>query len=682
MLIPVSDSETTTPVSDAQQVTKGMKKRFLVINHGKKAKIQVDASLVTGKVLKEIDSASGNNVSVVEFQTEEQFEEFQGLGYDSSEIEVDQVRFIQRLNDRSKFGSKRDYFHEEIQRHLAANTQVIPYGIKKVFQGNVPDPSYFPSEIRHPICVLDSGINSTHPDLANIKLTSGDGQSTEDCEGLWHGTHVSGTIVAEDNDFGVVGVFPGAPLMFVKLFGGSQCGWDYTAHTYASDLIEAAMNCIQKGAKILSMSLGGLGQSAYEKTMFQEIFEKHEVLLFAASGNSGSSDYLFPASYPSLISVAATDSSDEVAEFSTYNNQVDISAPGVDILSTVGAPAMFPLLVGGEFYPMKYMDYSVRLPAGQDINTQACICEKLSCPSSCNSKLCIMPRGGGSFKEKGSICKGQGGVAAVIYNYAGQSFITGTLEDSTLDIPVFDVSGTVGPLIIQQNLTQAWVITGGDGLPYNVESGTSMATPHASGVAYLLWNKYPDCKNYHIREALESTSKDLGTSGSDNWYGKGLIQYWSAAEYLEGLGCNGPVVEAPAMTPSIRKPSAVPSIVPSVISGLFEPKPDLSILYVKQISYFVKNQSVNVEVVLSSPVANVVVTLTPFKNNQQAGTFSNTTDANGTSDTQVGQANENDLWSTSITGVEIPQGESFYYDETQNFIDVGFIVPGGRKIRH
>ena len=60
------------------------------------------------------------------------------------------------------------------------------------------------------------------------------------------------------------------------------------------------------------------------------------MLLVAAAGNSGNGAYSYPASYNNVISVAATDSSDDRAPFSQFNDQVDIAAPGVGVPSTTG----------------------------------------------------------------------------------------------------------------------------------------------------------------------------------------------------------------------------------------------------------------------------------------------------------------------------------------------------------
>merc|ERR1719197_2130187 len=84
------------------------------------------------------------------------------------------------------------------------------------------------------------------------------------------------------------------------------------------------------------MSLGGGGASDFERNYFQDLFDNQGVLTIAAAGNGGSPSYLYPASYPSIMSVAATDSSDAKASFSQYNDEVDIAAPGVSVLSTVG----------------------------------------------------------------------------------------------------------------------------------------------------------------------------------------------------------------------------------------------------------------------------------------------------------------------------------------------------------
>merc|ERR1719330_1880363 len=120
------------------------------------------------------------------------------------------------------------------------------------------------------------------------------------------------------------------------------------------------------------------------------------MLNIAASGNSGPGSINYPAYYPSVVSVGATDDTDKIASFSSTNSEVDISAPGVEVLSTIG-------------------------------------------PGS---------------------------------NYA-----------------YYD--------------------------------GTSMATPHVSGAALVLWNKVPSATNAEVRAALNAGATDLRAPGRDNYYGNG-----------------------------------------------------------------------------------------------------------------------------------------------------------------
>lgn len=74
---------------------------------------------------------------------------------------------------------------------------------------------------------------------------------------------------------------------------------------------------------------------------------------------------------------------------------------------------------------------------------------------------------------------------------------------------------------------------------YGLMDGTSMATPHVSGVAALVWSNYKQCSNYEIRDALNASAKDLGTPGWDYRYGYGLVQAKAASDYLAAKGCKG-----------------------------------------------------------------------------------------------------------------------------------------------
>jgi len=226
---------------------------------------------------------------------------------------------------------------EDTQDGQRKLSEEIPYGIPMVRAGpGDGENEYLTStNIVSPkkVCVIDSGYDNNHEDLP-----SADGVSTFGSAGSWstdgcdHGTHCAGSIGAIGNTKGVVGVI-GDPtkldFFIVRVFN-DDCYWASTA-----GLISAVEKCIDADADIVSMSLGGSFNSQIEADAFKKHYNDDNVLFIAAAGNGGNNAMLYPASHPAVMSVAAVDSGEVKASFSQFNSQVEISAPGVSIKSTV-----------------------------------------------------------------------------------------------------------------------------------------------------------------------------------------------------------------------------------------------------------------------------------------------------------------------------------------------------------
>jgi len=218
---------------------------------------------------------------------------------------------------------------EDSRRYLQFwNSQSVPYGIDMVKAQQVWE-KYNVRGAGVKVCVLDTGITRDHEDFNTNNLSGysgGEAVTPWDRDGDGHGTHVSGTIAAADNDNGVVGVAPDAEIYTVRVF-------DNGGNFYGSDVVAAAEACRDAGAQIISMSLGGPSYLGDEKRIFDSLFDQG-ILPIAAAGNDGDDDYSFPASYARVMSVAAVNSNRNHASFSQYNDRVDIAAPGVNIRST------------------------------------------------------------------------------------------------------------------------------------------------------------------------------------------------------------------------------------------------------------------------------------------------------------------------------------------------------------
>ncbi|MCF7223625.1 S8 family peptidase [Marilutibacter chinensis] len=301
---------------------------------------------------------------------------------------------------------------------VVVDGETVPWGIQAVDSLGVPYGG------GRKVCIIDTGYDLGHPDLQTSRVDGEDegagAWDNSDGGGLHpHGTHVAGTIAAlGGNGQGVIGVVPGGDLdlHIVRLFDSGG------GFVYASDLAGAMEDCAAAGANVISMSLGGDYSSRLEERVAERL-NKKGVLLVAAAGNGGSiggfepkGDYAtfsYPASYDAVMSVAAYDNNLERAYFSQYTSQVELAAPGVDVLSTV--------LAGG----------------------------------------------------------------------------------------------------------------------YGLNSGTSMATPHVSGVAALVWSNHKSCSNHQIRDALRQSAYDLETPGYDYYSGWGLVQAQAAMDYLAANPCKG-----------------------------------------------------------------------------------------------------------------------------------------------
>jgi subtilisin family serine protease len=208
--------------------------------------------------------------------------------------------------------------------------ETLPWGVDRIDADVVQDGGNYGTGVK--VAILDTGIDLDHPDLAVAGgATFVEGTTSPDDDN-GHGTHVAGTVAAlVGNGIGVIGVAPEAALYAVKVLDSGGSG------SY-SDIVAGIDWAVANGMQVINMSLGGRFDSQTLQDACDNAYAAG-VLLVAAAGNSGNpagkgDNVAYPARYSSVIAVAATDSSDKRASFSSTGPDVELAAPGVDILST------------------------------------------------------------------------------------------------------------------------------------------------------------------------------------------------------------------------------------------------------------------------------------------------------------------------------------------------------------
>ncbi|MCA0987007.1 peptidase S8 [Guptibacillus algicola] len=180
------------------------------------------------------------------------------------------------------------------------------------------------------IAILDTGVQTNHPDLVDKIILSQNFSTSATSEDLnGHGTHVAGIAAATTrNDLGVAGLAINPKIMNIKVLDDSGSG-------SFSDVAQGVIYAADNGAKVINLSLGGPSASATLQNALQYA-KNNGVLNVAAAGNDNSSNLFFPAAYAQCLSVAALNQDDTKAAFSNYGaSWVDVAAPGVSILSTL-----------------------------------------------------------------------------------------------------------------------------------------------------------------------------------------------------------------------------------------------------------------------------------------------------------------------------------------------------------
>jgi len=202
------------------------------------------------------------------------------------------------------------------------------------------------------VAVIDTGLDWHHLDFSRANLWRNPGETPDngkddDGNGYvddiigwdfiaghnrpWdhdgHGTFIAGVIAAtQNNNVGIAGINPHAQIMVLKALNSF-------GHTRASYLAKAIVYAVDNGAQIINMSVGGKKISVMEKEAIKYAKSKG-VLVVVAAGNEGINASEFGvAGLESVLTVAATDLEDKRPVFSNWGAQIDIAAPGVEVLS-------------------------------------------------------------------------------------------------------------------------------------------------------------------------------------------------------------------------------------------------------------------------------------------------------------------------------------------------------------
>lgn len=199
---------------------------------------------------------------------------------------------------------------------------------------------YVKSEGKATVAVIDTGIDTKHPDLVdNLDLKHSKAITGQLYDEDGHGTHVAGIVGAvADNGAGIAGVSYNAKIIAINVFERNDKGeWlsstDYMikALSYIEELVSTGK---VKNLHVINISSG---QYAYDQSLEESIKrmrDKYNIVTVCAGGNKGIQKNLYPADYNASVAVTALDENGTNAEYSDYNRSKDISAPGTNIIST------------------------------------------------------------------------------------------------------------------------------------------------------------------------------------------------------------------------------------------------------------------------------------------------------------------------------------------------------------
>ncbi|MFY2560536.1 S8 family serine peptidase [Corallococcus terminator] len=405
-----------------------------------------------------------------------------------------------------------------------------------------------PSGTNIKVCIIDSGWDDRHPELAAAYIGGKDfldgdkfplDQAEEEGVVRWgggHGTHTAATIAAQlgagarvrpgEEPNGVAGVAPTVSLLVARVLNVNGDG-------NTGNVIAAMEWCMEQGANIASLSLGSTVKSDAEELAFKKAHEAGMVAV-AATGNRGTNETSFPAGYDTVIAVGAVDSNNAWATFSQYGDFVSLVAPGVGVLSAtiVGGAPYGDVQAGGTRFASDPLEYTgVGTYTGRmvycGLGERAASC---GVGATCEGFVALVDRGGGIlFQEKARNAIRAGAKAIIMGDNSSEAGPGFTLtEPSERWVPTTSV--TLANANTLKGLTGQDVTVDVTGLDYLRQSGTSMATPHVAGVAAVVWSACPALTNVQLRAVLQESARDLGDTGKDQRFGHGLVQAKAAVD--------------------------------------------------------------------------------------------------------------------------------------------------------
>ena len=363
------------------------------------------------------------------------------------------------------------------------------------------------------IVVLDTGIDKSHPALkSQIEDTRdfvGDNNKPYDvADHVGHGTHVAGTIAGAPLTNGFVGVAP-----FAKVLAGRVCN----EHGCSNIAVATGINwAISKKVDVISMSLGGPVASSAEKRAV-EAAEAAGIAVVAATGNNGIKGVCYPGAFPSVVAVGAVDSKIQKAKFSNWGPEVTVVAPGVDVVSSVpmgtGRESRVNVVIKGQNRTVPSSSF-VGAPEVLKPLTNNLVFANFGKPEdfkaiSVSGKFALVRRGEIPFgdKVKNAIAANAAGVV-IFNNESGLLQGAITQDGSTVAVPVVMIEMVVGEEVLTN-------LKGGAAVPLTVATvptdyasfaGTSMATPHVSGIVALMRAANRKIRPSEIKAILKSTS--------------------------------------------------------------------------------------------------------------------------------------------------------------------------------